>query len=421
MTSKPNINYTLKHDLCTGCGICEGVCPNEAITTIVKNGRFLPSIDNSLCKNSKGCHRCYDACPGVGVYLTILAKEYFTDEGIKEDNICGRYLKCYTGFSSNYNIRCHSASGGVVTQFLIWLLEKEKIDGAVVTKFDKDSLFKVKSVIATTKEDILAAKSSKYAPVSLHDAVKKLKEAPDGRYVVVGLPCHIEGMRKLMGIDRKLREKVVGLFGIYCSGSRTFYMTEYLMKSRNIDIDKLNFLAYRDNGCLGGMVAKGDNIDFYEDYQSYCHPLRTMFHPRRCLLCVDHFAELADISFGDIHVEPYKNDKVGVNSLVVRSTEWHDLLLEAAQFGCLELSDLDKDILIKSQTMAKIKKSRYMGTGLFLKKLGRVVPDYDTTYGAGIKPQYIIGYIRNSFDRFIGSHKFLWPLIKVIKSKVNIH
>lgn len=47
MTSKPNINYTLKHDLCTGCGICEGVCPNEAITTIIKNGRFLPSLSSS--------------------------------------------------------------------------------------------------------------------------------------------------------------------------------------------------------------------------------------------------------------------------------------------------------------------------------------------------------------------------------------
>ena len=70
-----NINYTLKHDLCTGCGLCSGGCSLGAISTVVKNGRFLPTIDESKCRNFKGCHRCYDVCPGVGVNLVQCATE----------------------------------------------------------------------------------------------------------------------------------------------------------------------------------------------------------------------------------------------------------------------------------------------------------------------------------------------------------
>lgn len=84
-----NINFTLSHDLCTGCGICEGACPSHAITTVVKEGRFLPQIDNSLCKNDRGCHRCMDACPGVGVDLTRIAKEQYQDAGVKQDKMAG--------------------------------------------------------------------------------------------------------------------------------------------------------------------------------------------------------------------------------------------------------------------------------------------------------------------------------------------
>ena len=134
-----NISYTLRHDLCTGCGICEGACPSKAIVTIVKNGRFLPQIDDSLCKNHKGCHRCFDVCPGVGVNLVQIANNYFTDSDMKVDKMVGRYLQCYTGYSNNKNIRYHAASGGMVSQFLIWLLENKYIDGALVTRFDKDN------------------------------------------------------------------------------------------------------------------------------------------------------------------------------------------------------------------------------------------------------------------------------------------
>lgn len=406
-----NISYTLKHDLCTGCGICSGACPSGAISTVICNGRFLPTVDESRCNNSKGCHRCYDACPGVGVELT---KGVSFLNGPYNAPLIGLFHSCYVGYSSDKDLRYHAASGGMVSQFLVWLLENKKIDGAIVSRFEKSNPLKVKSFIARTKEDVLAAKSSKYAPVSMHDAVKELKAAPEGKYVVVGLPCHIQGFRKLEAIDKKLASKVIGHFAIYCSASRTFNFTEYVMKERGIRIDDIDYLAYRDRGNQGGLVVQGKDIDYYQDYRKYCHPLKSIFNPRRCLLCIDHYGELSDISFGDINIAPYNEDKVGINSIIVRTPIWHALLKEAEDSGCIHLDEVESLEVNQSQPSAKMKKGRNMRFIYMLHKLGCVVPQYDIHANYYGKSD-VLQYIMNRVQKFVGRHRSLWFLIRFIK------
>lgn len=415
-----NISYTLHHDLCTGCGVCEDACPSKAISTIVKNGRFIPNINNNLCKNDKGCHRCIDVCPGIGIDICRIAKEKFVDENTKTDKLVGRYLKCYTGHSNDHDIRYHCASGGMVSQFLIFLLEKKYIDGAVVTAFDPDNELLVKSYIATTEEEILNAKSSKYSPVSLHGAATDIKNAKGKRYVIVGLPCHIEGFRKLEAIDKRFREKIAGYFAIYCSSGRTFYLTEYVFKERNINKNQLRYFAYRDEGCLGSMVAIENNgRKTVERYQSYYHPLRSFFIPRRCLFCIDHYGELADISFGDIHIEPYINDKIGINSLVVRKQAWLDLLLQAKNEGYITLEEISVETLNSSQKMAYKKKIR---NGQFInlnKIIGNVVPQYDVAYLLKPTLKTVIDYMKNRTQQFAGIHKSMWWLVSLLKKDTS--
>ena len=166
----------------------------------VKSGRFLPVVDQKSCKNDKGCHRCYDICPGVGVKLNCIAKEEFSGADTFYNGKIGYYRKCFTGYSNSYDVRYHSASGGMVTQLLVWMLEKKLIDGAAVTAFRSKSELLVHSFIATTKEEILSAKSSKYAPVTLNNIIHDIK-AREGKFVIVGLPCHIHGLRKYEKID----------------------------------------------------------------------------------------------------------------------------------------------------------------------------------------------------------------------------
>jgi len=420
-----NINYTVRHDLCIGCGVCEGACPTKSITMTVRYGQFVPVIDNATCINKNGCHRCFDTCPGHGVQLNQIGQICFNSPETKTDEKIGRYIKCFTGYSTDYNIRYHSASGGMLSQFLIWLLEKKYIDGAVVTKFSPKNELLVESFIAKTKEEILSAKSSRYAPVTLNHAIQDIKKQ-EGKFIIVGLPCHIHGFRKYENLDKKFKEKIIGYFGLYCSGGRTFHLTENVFKERKINIKELTYFAYRDEGCLGSLVAEGVDVStqkpfrYTQDYQLYYHPLRSFFKPRRCLFCVDHFAELAEVSFGDIHVEPYIQDKIGINSVVVRNSQFLLWLKDAAEEGCLEIQPLDKDTLLSSQKIIKHKKCR-PATFLKLDKWRRrKIPHYDVNMEDDSFLKSSISYIHTLVQIFIGKHKSLWFIIPFLKQKTSV-
>ncbi len=411
-TLKSNINYTLKHDLCTGCGICVDACPSGAISTIVRAGRFLPSVNNLLCKNDKGCHRCHDICPGLGVDLVKIARDKFIDHDIIEDKFVGRYLGCFSGYSNDVVIREKCSTAGVTSQFLIWLLATGKIDGAIITKFDKDAPLKVKTILATTREEVLSAKGSKYAPVSFHDVVKLIKEDGGKKYVIVGLPCHIHGFRKFEAIDKRFREKIIGYFSLFCSGTQTFNYTEYILGQCGINKDNLQYLAYRE-GHPTGMVADDGVKRVFKEYGVYNSPLKSTFYPRRCLFCVDMFGELADVNLGDLLQDP--EESVCRNAIVVRSSFWLDAIRQASQEGALALEEISLERLNYRRTMVAIKKTRNASYLELVKKIGFQTPIYDSKYNAKISLRFSIQYLFSRTKQFIGKHKKLWFLLPKIQ------
>lgn len=374
-----------------------------------------------------------DVCPGVGCNLAEIANVVQANTA-NEDLLVGKYEQCFTGHSTDEDLRYHAASGGMVTQMLIWLLETGRIDGAVVTAFDNSNPLMVSTFIATTREDVVRAKGSKYAPVTLHEAAALIKNADGEKYVVVGLPCHIQGLRKQAQKDKKLRDRIIAYFGLYCSCGRTFYLTEHVLKEREIKRSELTYFAYRDEGCLGSMVAKrrpryqdcysNSETSLYqkdevykERYQNYYHPLRSFFIPKRCLFCIDHYARLSDISFGDIHIKPYSDDKIGINSIVARTPQMVEWLLQAQADGVVTLNPLPVEILNRSQSMARKKHSR---VGAFIKVariMGNKVPEYDLPLPINNIAKNSLDYIQTRVQQFIGKHKTLWPLIKILKSK----
>ena len=422
MTHIPNVNYTTSHNLCTGCGVCKIACPFKAIEIKSVNGCFRPYIDKRKCRNSNGCHRCFTSCPGIHSNLVSDAGRLYPDA--HSDYLMGRYLKCYSGYSNNYDIRLHSASGGLVSQFLIFLINKGYIDGAIVTRFDKDSSLKVKTFIATSEEEILSAKSSKYGPVHFGDLSELIKKSSLSRLVVVGLPCHIEGLRKCEEHDKTLRSKIVGHFSLYCSSGRSYYLTDYVCKERGFSSSQLKDFSYRDNGCLGNMVATYDDSGkervWEEPFESYYQSLASFFVPTRCKLCMDHYGELADVCFGDIHIEPYIHDKVGVNSVIIRDRKWLEHFEEMNQEGYANLEEISFQIVNNSQPMAKVKKNRNYVFGMIRRILGKKAPEFDTVSQARVSLHYIRWFLVSTCQHFIGFHKWMWWLLPYAKVKVKI-
>lgn len=426
-----NITYTIQNNLCTGCGICEDVCPKQCIKIICIDGEHRPKIYQEKCLGDK-CGRCLKVCPGIGINLVDLAKQQFDNERIKEDKYIGKYVGIHTGYSLDNEIRYHSASGGMVSQFLIYLLDKKIIDGAVVTGFDEKDHITPVSYIAKSREEILNAKSSKYCPVALNKVGNEIC-LHEGRFVIVGLPCHIQGFRKRARIDRKFRERVIGMFSIYCSSGRTFNARDYIFKHYGVNKSNIKYFAFRDNGCLGYLTlhekkkfAVGEKFRLVDAHSSDCTELkipfshyygpmlRSFFKPHRCLTCIDHYGELADVCFGDIHIKPYSDDKIGINSWITRTEYWEKLFKNAVKDGYIKMNDLDVKTLNDSQAaMLYPKKRRAKAIANIDKLLGRLMPQYDKSFEKPNLKDYISEVICLA-QQFVGRRTFLWFLIDLI-------
>jgi len=298
---------------------------------------------------------------------------------------------------------------------LIFLLERKIIDGAVVVGFSEKQKMQSRPYIARTRADILNAKSSKYCTTSIEGIMTEMKES-SGRYVVVGLPCHIQAYRLFADSHKYIKDKIVGYFGIYCSLNKINLSTDYYCYRYGVDYNDIKSFAYRDDGCMGYMKFVMNNETTKKiPYVHFWLGSHSFFINKRCLVCNDHFAELADVSFGDINVSPYNEDKIGINSLVVRSPYWNETLLFAAREGYLHLEHLSIDELIRCQGYAKRhKKGRGIAAERKLRSLfGWENPIHDEEIERpSVKD--LIKQMAAWAMIMVGKHRICWPLVKAM-------
>lgn len=415
MKQNNTILYTTTHHLCTGCGICEDVCPTKSIIIKRIKGENRPVLNKITCLSPK-CGRCLKVCPGIGCDLVTLSKALFSSAS-KTDKYIGRYVSLYTGYSLDEENRFHGASGGMVTTFLIYLLEKKIINGAVVTGFSKKDNITPISYIARNKEDIINARSSKYCPVTMNGVGNEILRSA-GKFVIVGLPCHIQGFRKRSEIDKRFKEKVIGYFSIYCSSNRTFGARDFLFQKFNINKNNISYFAFRDNGCLGNLVIKQSVQHKSETpFLHYYGALRSFFKPRRCLTCIDHYGDLADVCFGDIHIPPYSKDKIGISSLIVRNVFFDKLLKQAVYEKYVAINELAPIILNESQKeMLYFKKRKARA----LMDLDKILLRKSVIYDCVLEKAKIMDYVSVmviNLQRFIGKYQCLWFIINYFFDK----
>jgi coenzyme F420 hydrogenase subunit beta len=383
---RSTIRWVVKHGLCTGCGTCAGVCPRDALEMVVdrKRGRYLPQIDKNKCTR---CGLCYDVCPGHSVDFEGLSTAFFGD--VPEDVALGKYLGCYIGHATDKKMRHDGASGGLVTAFLVFALEQGLIDGALVTRMRADRPLEPEPFIARTKNGIIAAARSKYCPVAANAALKAILDS-DGRLAVVGLPCHIQGIRKAEQCIPALKERIRYRISIACSLDYSFLGTERLLLGLGIAPESVETLEYRGRGWPGSMHIRAkdgtDTIVPLADYYKKLGP----FCLGRCTLCSDMFGELSDLSCGDAWVpEAVKTDKSGSSFVITRTPEAEEFLELAASQEAVELSELGLEELLASQGHAAFKKRKLKARMLLCRLTGRRVPKYRQKLSRPVRGDYV--------------------------------
>lgn len=406
------IAQVVNDGLCTGCGTCVGVCPTRAIKMYVSNGVYLPKIEEKKCSC---CGICVASCPGYSVDFSGLNSAVF---GKQSDNmLVGNFLRCYVGHSNDENIRYNSSSGGLATQILMFALEKRIIDGALVVRMRKNDPLEPEPFIARTKEDVISASKSKYCPVAANEALQQIL-AEDGRFAVVGLPCHIHGIRKAEETIKKLKERIVLHIGLMCSHTVSFDGTEFLLKKLGIKKEHVAKLDYRGEGWPGSMlvqVKNGSNltIPYVGGWNAYLPVFSCLFFtPMRCIMCSDETNELADISLGDPWLPELKHEKSGQSIIITRTRIAEDIINLMSSAKAISIKRVDWEKVKQSQAPPlKFKKDNLNARLFLLKSFGKETPKFNLKSNCKSSPIAFLQALFPYLNIQASSNKYLRSLM----------
>ncbi len=332
---KNSVQAVVDNKICCGCGSCYVVCPQRSIEFTYGKRYNYPHVNLETCT---ACGLCLKVCPSA--FLLKGTDPGFPNLTERKDN------HCYLTHSPDDGIRLDSSSGGFITALILHLMKKGQVDGAIVTSTEGENPWIAKSVIAMNREELLGARASKYAPVSNCVALKDVLERP-GRYVFVGMPCMVEGLRKIQQIKPQLKEKIVLAVGMVCAGMASRQSTLAFLKRHQVDIDKAWKIAYRGGGWPGyfRVFDKEGNVLLKQPLLGGSLDLVVPGdHYLRCWNCLDQWGRFSDIVVSDPWCdEMVDNETKGWSGIMIMTPSGQQAVDSAVAAGDITAKEISPD------------------------------------------------------------------------------
>jgi len=265
-------------------------------------------------------------------------------------NLLGEYKNTYISYSLDEEIRKAGQSGGLVSSLLIYALDKNLIDGAIVTRWKKDNPLEPEMFLAKTKDEILQAARSKYCYVPMFKEIKNIK----GKIAFVGLPCQIHEIKKLENPN----VKIIYHFGLFCDRILTSGFFDYILSKAKVKRDDVAKFTYRAKEWRG---SPGDVEIILKDgtvkniHRKHRMRVKSLFTPYYCLDCKDKANKLSDITFGDAWLPECRKDKLGTLIIISRTDIGDNLLNEAKDENIIRLDEIEPYKVVVAQKLDKRK------------------------------------------------------------------
>lgn len=357
------------HDKCTSCGICEPVCPKEAIKLYLSDeGFYQPKVDEKKCIS---CGICKQTC-------------------IKFQNIENGEIqvKVYSAKNKNKDILKKSSSGGVSYELM-----KKCIEGGykvVGVAYDYD-----KEVAITRIEDIKANLNqffgSKYMQSYTVEALKKIIKNSKEKYAIFGTPCQIFSLYKYAE-NKKLRDDFL-FVDLFCHGCPSLNLwRKYLDGQKKIcSVDKFNEIEFRSK-CHGWhemsfLFKENDSIFLSSRINDYFYEIfldKNIFN-RACYGCeIRSNFNYCDIRLGDFWGKTYDGDLEGVSAVILSTQKGKEIFDSIHEQFIVKEHFLDEVLIAQSCSKEHIENKELRKKSLELLKsdlsIEKIVKKYRKSY-----------------------------------------
>ena len=293
-----------------------------------------------------------------------------------ENWLVGHVEKVRTGYAVNEKIRANAASGGVLTQTLIFLLENDYVDAVIVAKQGYPSAEKASPFIAKNRSEITSCSGSVYIPVPMLGILNDLDS--DCRYAITCLPEESALLRLLQQQNLSKAKQIKYVLGPY-TGTALYKeaITSYL-KSKKIDRkDSVVSLKWRAGDWPGYLEVKTKSGKIIRTPKVYYNFLIPFFITKNSLQSMDFANEFADLAVGDAWSPVFETLGGGHSVVVTRTKEMEFIINKMCEIGLLKLDE--EDILKASDMhghMLDFKKRGGWIRNEWRRKLGKSAPDY---------------------------------------------
>jgi len=325
----------IKNDLCALCGACLGLCPYFR----AYRGRIVLT---DSCNLSQG--RCYAFCPRTPTDLEALSREIF-GRPYSLDPL-GEHRRVVLARSKDKTLLAKAQYGGLASALVAIALKKKGIDGAVLTRREKNLLST--GQVATTRTQILACAGSNYIASPTLQAFNRSAEEPYKSLAAVGTPCQVLALAKMRmnPLENKNRiEKLTLTIGLFCTWALSYReMFDFLKKE--FPVGKIGRMDIPPPPANVFQVKLPDGLKFVSLDQ-----VRKFIRPT-CSVCLDLTAEFSDLSIGAAEGIP------GWNTVIVRTKKGEELIEEAWKGKGIQVRGIPETNLAHLQEAALLKKKR---------------------------------------------------------------
>jgi len=305
---------------CVGCGTCVVVCPFNCL-------EYTGGKPN-LVKECKDCGICAQVCPQYE-WSWSKAEIFVFGRTRKAEEEFGIHRRLVVARATHDKILEACQDGGVVTALLLFALENELIDSAVVSGISQEKPLYPVPTLATTPKEILEGAGTRYSYspniYGLAEGIKHKKAS----IAFVGTPCQIHAIRKLQMFGlKKYTAPLKFLIGLMCSECFAY---EGLMEKHIHETLGINLNDVRKMNIKGKMLVttkSGVKTIPLVEVKQYAR--------KSCRFCDDFSSELADISTGGLGLN-------GWTFTIIRTEKGEELFSSAEKAGFLNVKTVDEE------------------------------------------------------------------------------
>lgn len=342
------ITDVAEHQLCTGCGVCAFLQPDEIsmVDDLDAGRRPLVRLEDGLPASTE---RALSACPGAALRHGPAPAGHVAELR----RAWGPVLELWEGHATHAPTRWRGSSGGAATALALYGLTAAGMAGVLHIRAREDVPYLNETVLSTTPEALLETPGSRYAPASPCDRLDLVRRA-EGPCVFIGKPCDVAAARRAAELDPDLAAKLSLTIAIFCAGTPTTRGTLEMLRAMGIDDPTtIESVRYRGHGWPGDATAVVRTADGPREHRlSYDESWGGILQRHRqwrCYVCADHTGEFADIAVGDPWYRQILPDEPGSSLMLARTERGRAFLRQAIEAGAIEATTVPPDRLPASQ------------------------------------------------------------------------